>query len=70
MALCSIKLGMFEQAYYDLLLSRDSAVGIDIAPLIMIKLKYRTALASAYMRNWNESYALLKELKRLCNVYE
>lgn len=45
-------------------------VGIDVEPVLKIKVQYRWALVFAHLRDYAKAAELLKDLKKLCNIYE
>ena len=45
-------------------------MGVDLPSLLNIKIKYRTALTVAYLRDYSGAAQILKDLKKFCNVYE
>lgn len=70
MAMCSIKLARYEQAFFDCQRALEQSKGAQIEPEIIIKLKYRLALCLAHFRDYKGAANMLKHLKKYCNLHE
>jgi len=70
MAMCSIKLNKYEQAFFDCQRALEMCKGTDVDGTLQIKLKYRLALCLAHFRDYDGASNLLKHLKKYCNLQE
>ena len=70
MAMCSIKLCMYERAFSDCQNALAMQKGTDVDPILTIKLKYRLALCLAHFRDYEGASNMLKHLKKYCNLHE
>ena len=70
MAMCSIKLAMYERAFLDCQQALERQKGTQIDPLITIKLKFRLSMCLSHFRDYHAAKSVLKHLKKYCNLHE
>ena len=71
MAMCSLKLGKYEQAFDSLqgaLKAQRNCSELD--PAVQIKIKFRlSTVLSQHLRDFTQANSILKHLKKYCNTY-